>query len=106
MKIRLTPDRAFLGTSFPLMPSMISNSKPVKEEVNFIASSLSLRAGTLRTKTLPNYFQAALSANVHSLNPVSTTYPQRAVMDVLQTLLSEGSFAIAKHGPLVLGLWF
>ncbi len=58
----LTPDSAFLGTSLPLMPLIMSKSKPVKEDVNFIASSLSLRAGTLSTKTFPNYDSAALSA--------------------------------------------
>ena len=70
MKIALTPDSAFLGTSLPLIPSIISKSKPVKEEVNFIASSLSLRAGTLSTKTLLNCFQAALSATVSRLELV------------------------------------
>ena len=44
------------------MPLMMSKSKPVKEADNFIASSLSLRAGTLSTKTFPNYDSAALSA--------------------------------------------
>ena len=44
------------------MPLIMSKSKPVKEDVSFIASSLSLRAGTLITKTFPNYESAALSA--------------------------------------------
>ena len=44
----------------------MSKSKPVNEAVNFIASSLSLRAGTLSTKTFPNYDAVALSATESS----------------------------------------
>ena len=51
----LTPDRAFFGIDSPATPSRTSKSKSDTEAARIIASSLSVRAGILRTKTFSNY---------------------------------------------------
>ena len=103
----LTPDSAFLGTSLPLMPLIMSKSNPVKEAVNFIASSLSLRAGTLSTKTFPNYDAVALSVTESKSQAVeSPTYSQGAVVQIFKTLLGKRSFAVAQDWALVYDIRF
>ena len=53
--MNLTPGKALAGTSAPLMPSITSKSKSVREAANLMASSLSVRSGMLMTKTFSNY---------------------------------------------------